>query len=84
MRNYRIEAGGKTYRLLRGDFHRHTEISQDGGSDGALEDMWRYAIDAAGARLDGQRRPRQRRRQGIHLVARPEDDRPLPQPARAS
>jgi hypothetical protein len=47
MRNYRIEAGGKTYRPVRGDFHRHTEISQDGGSDGALEDMWRYAIDAA-------------------------------------
>ena len=48
MRDYRIEAGGKTYRLLRGEFHRHTEISLDGGSDGALEDMWRYAIDAAG------------------------------------
>ena len=48
MRNYRVDAGGKTYRLLRGDFHRHTEISQDGGSDGSLEDMWRYAIDAAG------------------------------------
>ena len=46
MRNYRVMAGGKTYRLLRGEFHRHTEISQDGGSDGALEDMWRYAIDA--------------------------------------
>jgi hypothetical protein len=48
LRNYRINANGKTYRLFRGDFHRHTEISQDGGSDGALEDMWRYAIDAAG------------------------------------
>jgi hypothetical protein len=46
LRNHRIRSGGKTYRLLRGDFHRHTEISQDGGSDGALEDMWRYAIDA--------------------------------------
>jgi hypothetical protein len=46
LRDYRIQEGGKTYRLLRGDFHRHTEISQDGGSDGALEDMWRYAIDA--------------------------------------
>ena len=33
------------------------------------------------ARLDRQRRPRQRRRQGIHLVADPEDDRPV-QPAR--
>ena len=47
MRSYRIAAGGKSYRFLRGDFHRHSEISQDGGSDGALEDMWRYAIDAA-------------------------------------
>jgi hypothetical protein len=47
MRDYRIQAGGKTYRLLRGEFHRHTEISLDGGNDGALEDMWRYALDAA-------------------------------------
>ena len=48
MRAHRVEAGGKTYQLLRGEFHRHTEISWDGGSDGSLEDMWRYAIDAAG------------------------------------
>ena len=48
IRAYRIEAGGKTYRLLRGEFHRHTEISADGGADGSLEDMWRYALDAAG------------------------------------
>ncbi|MCA1685134.1 MAG: hypothetical protein LC745_03955 [Planctomycetia bacterium] len=48
VRDYRVRAAGKTYRLFRGDFHRHTELSQDGGSDGALEDMWRYAIDAAG------------------------------------
>jgi hypothetical protein len=47
MRAYRIAAGGKNYRLLRGEFHRHTEISADGGSDGSLEDMWRYALDAA-------------------------------------
>jgi hypothetical protein len=47
MRDYRVQAAGKTYRLLRGDFHRHTEISMDGGSDGSLEDMWRYGIDAA-------------------------------------
>jgi hypothetical protein len=46
MRGYRIEAGGKSYRLLRGEFHRHTEVSFDGGGDGALEDHWRYAIDA--------------------------------------
>jgi hypothetical protein len=47
-RDYRIEAGGKKYQLLRGEFHRHTEISFDGGPDGSLEDMWRYAIDVAG------------------------------------
>jgi hypothetical protein len=50
MRRHRIRAAGKTYQLLRGEFHRHTEISQDGGSDGSLEDMWRYALDAG--RLD--------------------------------
>jgi hypothetical protein len=47
MRQYRIIAGGSTYRLLRGEFHRHTELSNDGGNDGALEDMWRYACDVA-------------------------------------
>jgi hypothetical protein len=47
MRDYRVEAGGKKYQLLRGEFHRHTEISWDGGPDGSLEDMFRYAIDAA-------------------------------------
>ncbi|MGH7173387.1 MAG: hypothetical protein ACRELG_24145, partial [Gemmataceae bacterium] len=47
IRAYRIEAGGKKYRLLRGEFHRHTEISWDGGADGSLEDMFRYALDAA-------------------------------------
>jgi hypothetical protein len=47
IREYRIEAGGKKYQLLRGEFHRHTEWSMDGGEDGSLEDMWRYAIDAA-------------------------------------
>src|SRR3712207_8423562 len=37
----------KEYRLLRGEFHRHTEVSWDGGADGSLEDMFRYGIDAA-------------------------------------
>src|SRR5262249_55537171 len=31
VRNHRIQVGGKTYRPLRGNFHRHTEISFDGG-----------------------------------------------------
>jgi len=48
MRKYRASIGGKTYQLLRGEFHRHTEISGDGGGDGALSAMFRYGIDAAG------------------------------------
>src|SRR5262249_37312794 len=47
IRAYRIKSVGKRYGLLRGEFHRHTEISWDGGADGSLEDMFRYAIDAA-------------------------------------
>ncbi len=44
----RITVGGRALQLVRGEFHRHTEISQDGGGDGLLMDMWRYGIDAAG------------------------------------
>lgn len=47
MRGYRLKAQGKELRLLRGELHRHTETSWDGGADGSLEDMFRYAIDAA-------------------------------------
>src|SRR5262249_37684787 len=47
MREHRVKAGGKTYQYLRGEYHRHTEISWDGSPDGSLEDMFRYAIDAA-------------------------------------
>jgi hypothetical protein len=46
-RTYRANVDGKELRILRGEFHRHTEISGDGGGDGPLEDMWRYAIDVA-------------------------------------
>ncbi len=46
-RAQRIEIGGRKLQLIRGEFHRHTEISGDGGNDGPLEDMWRYAIDVA-------------------------------------
>ena len=46
IRNYRIQAGGKTYRIFRGDMHRHTEISADGAGDGSLWDAYRYAMDA--------------------------------------
>ncbi|NOZ22400.1 MAG: hypothetical protein GXP25_15070 [Planctomycetes bacterium] len=47
MRDYRTNLRGETLRLMRGEFHRHTEISSDGGGDSALIDMWRYALDAA-------------------------------------
>ena len=40
-------AGGKTYQLARGEFHRHTEYTAHRDGDGSLEDMWRYAQDAA-------------------------------------
>ncbi len=46
-RDYRANVNGKELQILRGEFHRHTEISGDGGGDGALEDMWRYGIDVA-------------------------------------
>jgi hypothetical protein len=49
-RGYSAVAGGKKLRLLRGDFHRHTELSWDGGGtrDGSLPEFYRYMIDAAG------------------------------------
>jgi hypothetical protein len=46
IRSYRYEAGGKRYRILRGDLHRHTDISADGIGDGALLDFYRYAFTA--------------------------------------
>ncbi len=46
IRSYRYEAGGKSYRILRGDLHRHTDISADGIGEGALIDFYRYAITA--------------------------------------
>jgi hypothetical protein len=47
IRAYRMEVGGKELRLLRGEFHRHTEYTSHGDIDGTLEDGWRYALDAA-------------------------------------
>ena len=46
MRAYRVAAGGKQLRLLRGEFHRHTEYTAHRDQDGTLEDSWRYALDA--------------------------------------
>jgi hypothetical protein len=47
MRAYRYNVNGKRYRVLRGDLHRHTELSNDGAGDGALDDLYRYFLDAA-------------------------------------
>ncbi len=45
--SYRPTVNGQRYQLIRGDFHRHTEISFDGRGDGPLVDAYRYYIDAA-------------------------------------
>ncbi len=47
LRDFRTWIGKKEYRILRGDFHRHTDLSVDGGEDGCLEDLWRYSLDVA-------------------------------------
>ncbi len=47
VRDYRAEIGDVSYQILRGEFHRHTEISMDGDRDGSLLDAWRYFLDAA-------------------------------------
>jgi hypothetical protein len=47
MRGYRTQINGQQVQLMRGEFHRHTEMSMDGGRDGPLIDAYRYMIDAA-------------------------------------
>lgn len=60
IRSYRAMVDGKALRIVRGDFHRHTELSWDGGGtgDGSLQDFYRYMIDVAsldfGASTDHQ------------------------------
>lgn len=57
---YRAASGGETLRIVRGDLHRHTELSQDTGGldDGSLPEFYRYMIDVAamdfGASTDHQ------------------------------
>ncbi len=47
IRAYRIGVEGKTYRIVRGDMHRHTDYSRDGALDSSLHETYRYALDAA-------------------------------------
>jgi hypothetical protein len=60
LRSYTATIGGRPHHIVRGDFHRHTELSWDRGGepDGSLQDFYRYMIDAAsmdfGASTDHQ------------------------------
>jgi hypothetical protein len=47
IRKFRLKIGNKVYILLRGEFHRHTELTSHRDQDGTIEDAWRYALDAA-------------------------------------
>ncbi len=46
VRAFRTSVGGTEHAIVRGDLHRHTEVSWDGSGDGSMVDVWRYAIDA--------------------------------------
>jgi hypothetical protein len=46
LRDYRA-GPEKNLHLVRGEFHRHSEISSDGGNDGTILDQWRYILDTA-------------------------------------
>ena len=49
IRDYRARVGGGQLRILRGDTHRHTELSMDlrGSPDGSILDFYRYMLDGA-------------------------------------
>jgi hypothetical protein len=47
LREYRMRVKTAEYRIVRGEFHRHTEISMDGMRDGSIWDSFRYMLDAA-------------------------------------
>ena len=47
IRGHRADVGGRSWKVVRGDLHRHTEISMDGAIDGSLFDAYRYALNAA-------------------------------------
>jgi hypothetical protein len=48
MRKYRLKMPtGQELQVARGEFHRHSEVSMDGGGDGTLLDQYRYALDTA-------------------------------------
>ena len=50
---YTMTVGGKTYTLLWGDCHRHTDIRGHSGADGSILDTYRYCLDAAPLDFEG-------------------------------
>ena len=44
IRDYKVS--GPDLKVVRGEFHRHSEISMDGGNDGTILDQYRYILDA--------------------------------------
>jgi hypothetical protein len=47
VRAYTPTIDGKVYQIVRGDTHRHNDISWDGTGDSSLDDLYRYGYDAA-------------------------------------
>jgi hypothetical protein len=49
IRGWRVRVAGANYQILRGDTHRHTEMSMDHRAmpDGSVLDFYRYMMDAA-------------------------------------
>ncbi|MCL5745530.1 MAG: hypothetical protein M1541_16670, partial [Acidobacteria bacterium] len=50
LRSYRFQSAEGPLRVLRGEFHRHSEISMDGANDGTILDQYRYMLD--GSQMD--------------------------------
>jgi hypothetical protein len=55
IRSYRVNIDGKPHQIVRGDLHRHTELSWDvgPGNDGSFLDFYRYMIDVAAMDFGG-------------------------------
>ncbi len=49
VQSHRLDIGGVPHQIVRGDLHRHTELSWDVGplGDGSFLDFYRYMIDVA-------------------------------------
>lgn len=54
LRSYRARIGGRQFQILRGDMHRHTELSTDvSAPDGSVLDFFRYMLDVAAMDFSG-------------------------------